>query len=162
MLGQWRPRGVSLIGDFYHFERAAARLAEVANVRALLAGIPSTRLLPIIAGENHEQKLLKVLELWQQKFGTSQEVWRLGRLFSNAVDLKRREACSPNIVLCYVNRSAWCRNQPGTISMTPSVERPPQIQPQRRDACEQASEISHSRECTTSLFQGGESYLKGS
>lgn len=74
LLGSWKPRGVSLIDDYYHYKHLDGLLQDVMTTRAILANIPPIRLLPANAGENDDWKVVHALTLWQKRFGRSEEV----------------------------------------------------------------------------------------
>jgi kinesin family protein 1 len=95
ILEAWKPRGVSIVDDYYNLVKTENALAEVAGTEAILAAMPAYKFLPASAGEDTDEKLRKALHLWQKKFGVQHEVG-LRSFFQLLAD---EDVCSP--------RSSW-------------------------------------------------------
>jgi kinesin family protein 1 len=73
-LQAWKPRGVSLVEDYYRLVETETALAEVATTQAVLAAIPPSHLASAHAGHDDQGRRWDALQLWTKRFGTSTEV----------------------------------------------------------------------------------------
>ena len=73
-LQAWKPRGISLIEDFYRLLQTEKALADLATTQAVLAAIPPEKLRAPQRGHDEQGRLWDALQLWKKRFGTDQEV----------------------------------------------------------------------------------------
>ena len=71
ILNAWKPRGVSLVEEYYKLLHTERVLADVVTTGAVLSVIPSTRLIPSTIGQLPETRLWTALQLWQTCFADS-------------------------------------------------------------------------------------------
>lgn len=73
VLGGWKPRGLTLIRDHDQLVTDGRKVADVEAAKAVLAAFELTLPSPV-EGVEKEDRLRRVIELWQKRFGTSGEV----------------------------------------------------------------------------------------
>lgn len=73
-LQAWKPRGISLIEDYYRLIETESALADVATTQAVLAAIPAARLAAIQPSHDPQGRLWDAVQLWKKRFGPTQEV----------------------------------------------------------------------------------------
>ena len=84
ILQAWKPRGVSLIEDYYRLVRTEAVLADLVTTKAVLASIPPARLIASSHGYDEHARLWDALQLWQKRFGTREQVCGAGETNGDA------------------------------------------------------------------------------
>lgn len=73
LLGDWKPRGLSLIRDFEKRKEKERKLVEVESIKAVLAAFELT-LPSAVEGIEPVERLGQVIELWKKSWGKQTEV----------------------------------------------------------------------------------------
>jgi len=74
MLGQWRPRSLTLVKDHERQAKMARRSADVDATQSILAALDREKLIAAPEGWAEEAYMRKIIDLWMKKFGAQGEI----------------------------------------------------------------------------------------